>query len=71
MDVHAIIEGEIGFVIKAKGYLLTLEGLPSARVNTVIINGKGSAHLLPHFGKTVLKHICLAGAIRESVISFS
>lgn len=49
MDVHAIIEGEIGFVVKAKGYLLTLEGLPSARVNTVIINGKGQRALITAF----------------------
>ncbi len=44
-----IIEGEIGFVIKAKGYLLTLEGLPSARVNTVIINAKGQRALVTAF----------------------
>lgn len=49
MDVHEIIEGEIGFVIKAKGYLLSLEGLPSARVNTVIINGKGQRALITAF----------------------
>ncbi len=49
MDTRAIIEGEIGFVTKAKGYLLTLEGLPSARVNTIIINAKGQRALVTGF----------------------
>ena len=49
MDAHTIIEGEIGFVIKAKGYLLTLEGLPSARVNTIIVNAKGQRALVTAF----------------------
>ncbi len=49
LDTHATIEGEIGFVTKAKGYLLTLEGLPSARVNTVIVNNKGHRALVTAF----------------------
>lgn len=36
-----VMEGETGFVTRAKGYLLTLEGLPSARVNTIIANRQG------------------------------
>lgn len=48
-DPHALIEGEIGFVIKAKGYLLTLEGLPSAKVNTVIVNALGQRALVTAF----------------------
>lgn len=48
-DQHTLVEGEIGFVIKAKGYLLTLEGLPSARVNTVIVNSKGQRALVTAF----------------------
>lgn len=43
------MEGETGFVIEAKGYLLTLEGLPSARVNTVIINEYGQRALVTAF----------------------
>ena len=43
---HTIIEGETGFVIKAKEYLITLEGLPSARVDTVIVNQKGERALV-------------------------
>jgi len=35
------VAGEAGFVIEAKGYLLALEGLPSARVNSIIVNAKG------------------------------
>ncbi len=51
MDTHAhtMTEGEIGFVVEAKGYLLTLEGLPSARVNTVIVNAKGQRALVTAF----------------------
>lgn len=43
------MEGETGFVIEARGYLLTLEGLPSARVNTVIVNEKGQRALVTAF----------------------
>lgn len=46
---HTTIEGETGFVVEAKGYLLTLEGLPSARVNTVIVNTKGQRALVTAF----------------------
>jgi F-type H+-transporting ATPase subunit alpha len=48
-STNRVIEGEIGFVIKAKGYLLTLEGLPSARVNTVIVNAAGQRALVTAF----------------------
>ncbi len=43
------MEGETGFVTEAKGYLLTLEGLPSARVDTIIINAKGQRALVTAF----------------------
>ena len=43
---HQVWEGEIGFVVEAKGYLLALEGLPSARINNVIVNSKGQRALV-------------------------
>ena len=43
---HQVREGEIGFVIEAKGYLLALEGLPSAHINDVIINNNGQRALV-------------------------
>lgn len=49
MDTKEIInaeEGEIGFVIQAKGYLLTLEGLPSARIDNIIRNGSGQRAII-------------------------
>lgn len=41
-----IQEGETGFVTGAKGYLLTLEGLPSAHVDSIIMNAKGQRALV-------------------------
>ncbi len=38
---HNTMEGEVGFITEAKGYLITLEGLPSVRINTIIVNSKG------------------------------
>ncbi len=41
-----IQEGETGFVIGAKGYLLTLEGLPSVHIDNIIVNAKGQRALV-------------------------
>lgn len=49
MRTPGMLEGETGFVIEAKGYLLTLEGLPSAKVNTVIVNALGQRALVTAF----------------------
>ncbi len=43
---HKVIEGETGSVIGAKGYLLTLEGLPSVHINDVIINSQEQRALI-------------------------
>lgn len=39
-------ESEVGFVTKAKRYLLTIEGLPSARVNDFIIDEEGNRGII-------------------------
>jgi len=33
---------EVGFVVHAKGYLLSLEGLPSARINDILVDDNGN-----------------------------
>ena len=43
------LEGEVGFVTRTKGYLLTIEGLPSARVNTILVNAQGQRALVSAF----------------------
>lgn len=50
-NTRTMTEGEVGFVIEAKDYLLTLEGLPSARVNTVIVNAQGQRALVTAFSE--------------------
>ena len=39
-------ESEVGFVTQAKRYLLTIEGLPSARVNDFIIDEAGNRGII-------------------------
>ncbi|MGH7141203.1 MAG: hypothetical protein ACREGH_01025, partial [Minisyncoccia bacterium] len=39
-------EQEVGFVAEAKQYVLTLEGLPSARVNDVLVSEAGRRALV-------------------------
>jgi F-type H+-transporting ATPase subunit alpha len=39
-------EREVGFIVEAKQYVLTLEGLPSAGVNDVIVHEKGGRALV-------------------------
>jgi F-type H+-transporting ATPase subunit alpha len=43
---HQVVEGEVGFVTEAKGYLLALEGLPSVFINDIIINERGERALV-------------------------
>jgi len=43
---RTVSEGETGFVIEAKGYLLALEGLPSVRINSIIVNARGQRALV-------------------------
>lgn len=39
-------ENEVGFVTKAKRYLLTIEGLPGARVNDLIVDEEGNRAII-------------------------
>jgi len=56
---HKVIEGETGFVIGAKGYILTLEGLPSVHINDVVINSKGQRALITSLEKESVQALLL------------
>ncbi len=56
---HDVIEGETGFIIGAKGYLLELEGLPSVHINDVIVNSRGQRALVTALSEVGAKAILL------------
>ncbi|HEC93950.1 MAG TPA: hypothetical protein ENI56_01080 [Candidatus Kaiserbacteria bacterium] len=62
---HKVIEGETGFIIGAKGYLLELEGLPSVHINDVIINQKGKRALVTAINANGVEAILLDGGDTE------
>lgn len=55
---------EVGFVIKAKRYLLSLEGLPSARVNDILIDEKGNKAIVRSLSDDHLSVLALTGDAR-------
>lgn len=56
---HQVTEGETGFIIGAKGYLLELEGLPSVHINDVIINSRGKRALVTAINENGVEAILL------------
>lgn len=56
---HTVLEGETGFVIGAKGYLLSIEGLPSARVGDIIVNERGDRALVTSLDEHELQALLL------------
>lgn len=56
---HTVTEGEVGFITKAKGYLLTLEGLPSVSVNDVIANEEGRRALVTSLAEDAIEALLL------------
>ncbi len=56
---HKVMEGETGFIIGAKGYLLELEGLPSVHINDVIINSKGNRALVTSLNENSVEALLL------------
>ncbi len=52
-------EKEAGFVIQAKGYLITLEGLPSARINDVIVSAHGQRALVTALNESGVEALLL------------
>ncbi len=45
-ETHIAPESETGLVVEAKGYLIVLEGFPSARIDDVIVSGAGQRALV-------------------------
>ena len=59
---HNLHHGEIGRVHKAKRYLLTLTGLPSARVNDLIVNESGQRAIVRALDDTYVYALSLEGS---------
>ncbi len=51
---------EIGLVVKAKRYLLTIEGLPSARVNDLLVDQAGKRAIVRALGDTQVFALALS-----------
>lgn len=61
MQKDTIKEGETGFIIGAKGYLLELEGLPSVYINDVVINSSGKRALVTAIKEKSVEALLLDG----------
>jgi len=55
---------EVGFVIQAKQYLLTLDGLPSARVNDLLVNERGQMAIVRALRDETLTALSLEGSAK-------
>lgn len=53
---------EVGYVIEVKNYLLALEGLPSVKVNDIVVNSRGEAALIKALEKDRVQAMMLADA---------
>ena len=52
---------EVGFVVSAKRYLLTIEGLPSARVNDILVDANGNKAIVRALHPTHVSALALSG----------
>lgn len=50
---------EVGFVVSAQDYLLYIEGLPSVRVNDIIVSGKGGKAIVSAFSEERIEALML------------
>jgi F-type H+-transporting ATPase subunit alpha len=55
---------EVGFVVKAKRYLLAIEGLPSARVNDMLIDEEGNKAIVRSLADDHVSVLALTGNAR-------
>jgi len=53
---------EVGVVVKAKRYLLTIDGLPSARVNDLLIDERGNRAIVRSLGNEYVQALSLSDA---------
>ncbi len=54
-----VADKEAGLVTQAKGYLISLEGLPSARVNDIVINAHGQRALVTALAESGVEALLL------------
>ena len=59
MSTQVISPKEVGFVINARNYLITLDGLPSVRVNDVLIDDNRNRALVVHLEKEHVSAVLL------------
>jgi len=59
MDDHNRKEKEVGFVTQANNYLVSLNGLPSARVNDLVIGDDGNKGLVASLEEDVIRALLL------------
>src|SRR5690554_3034633 len=59
-------QNEVGFVKRAKHYLLSIEGLPSARVNDIITNEDGKRAIVRALADDQVTALMLDPALSKS-----
>ena len=60
------LQKEIGFVVDAKGYLLSLEGLPSARINDIIEDDNGNRAIVFSIEQDHVKTLLLGSTLSKA-----
>ena len=60
------LQKEIGFVVDAKGYLLSLEGLPSARINDIIEDDNGNRAIVFSIEKDYVRVLLLSNILSKA-----
>jgi F-type H+/Na+-transporting ATPase subunit alpha len=55
---------EVGFVVKAKRYLLAIEGLPSARVNDMLVDENGNRAIVRSLSDDHVSALALSGTAK-------
>lgn len=62
---------EVGFVVNAKGYLLSLSGLPSARINDILVDDEDNKAIVVSIKEDTLDALLLNDSLVESGRSFT
>ena len=66
MTAEKTLQKEIGFVVDAKGYLLSLEGLPSARINDIIEDDNGNRAIVFSIEQDHVKVLLLSNILSRA-----
>ncbi len=64
LDSNRIKNEEVGFVTRAKGYLLALEGLPSIKVNDFLVDEQGNYAMVRSLGHDQVVALSFGGQVR-------